>query len=227
MDEVVFYTLSADLTTVGVVKEEGGEPKVRVYKAGEKPQSEDDEDEDVDSEAPGEGSGLVDVEGRIMLLVDVAKEWQQMFYEAWSAAARHSHPSVVERVDADAILDVYETLLPRVSSYAELLDLLNEMCGEMQCSHFGVMPPEEDDAGLGGGGGGGGDVEGQQGHLGATFEWDINGGGFGGGGGGGGAWRIKAMLSGAPWDDRASPPLSRPSVDVRVAIICSPSTSCG
>ena len=46
--QVVEYSLSADLSTVAVLTDEGGESTLRVHKAGEKPAEEDDDEEEIE-----------------------------------------------------------------------------------------------------------------------------------------------------------------------------------
>ena len=48
VEGVVEYTLSADLATVCMMVDEGGELSVRVFEAGSKPADQDDDDEDID-----------------------------------------------------------------------------------------------------------------------------------------------------------------------------------
>ena len=109
IEQVVQFTLSADLSTVAVLCDEDGELSVRVYEAGEKPPDDDDDDDaQVDPDKPGEASGLVDVASRVTLVVDRPKELRQMFYEGWAAALRYTHPSILEEVDPAAILAAYE-----------------------------------------------------------------------------------------------------------------------
>ena len=195
--DVVEIRLSADLATVAVLCEDGaGEPRIRVHEAGVKPPEEDDDDEPIDAEAPGPDSGLVDVDGRVLLSVDPPREWQQMFYEGWAAAVRHVHPSVLATVDADGILRAYEPVLARVASHSELLDLMNEMLGELGASHAFISPPEAN----------GGAVDGLQGSLGVRCEWSDDLGG----------WRIGAMAVGDPWAERSAAPMSRATAGVRI-----------
>ena len=100
---------SSDLSTVALLKDEDDMCTLRVHKAGEKPLEEDDDDEEIDPDAPGEASGLVDVEGRVLLQVHTRREWRQMFYESWAAAVRHIHPCVRDAIDASAVLSVYDS----------------------------------------------------------------------------------------------------------------------
>ena len=68
VDDVVDFTVSADLGATCVLCEEAGELKLRVFESGVRPGRQDDDDEEeVDMEVAGPESGLVDVEGRVLL----------------------------------------------------------------------------------------------------------------------------------------------------------------
>ena len=197
VDDVLDFELSSDLATMALLTDEEGVLRVRVYEAGVKPTEEDDDELEVDFEQPGEHSGLVDVEGRVCLAVDPRREWQQMFYEAWTATMRHAHPSVTAGLAPRAILGAYEPLLARVASYDELLDVLQEMCGELGASHAYVSAPECD---------GDNEDEGHQGSLGCTTEWDASLEG----------WRLISMVRGDPYDESQAGPLTRAAVGAKV-----------
>ncbi|KOO53692.1 peptidase s41 [Chrysochromulina tobinii] len=200
VDNVLDFELSLDLATMALLTDEEGLLRVRVYEAGAKPAEEDDDELEVDFEQPGERSGLVDVEGRVCLTVDPRREWQQMFYEAWTAAVRHAHPSITAGLAPRAILGTYEPLLARVASYDELLDVLQEMCGELGASHAYVSAPECD---------GDDEDEGRQGSLGCTTEWDASLQG----------WRIISMVRGDPYDESQAGPLTRAAVGAKVGYV--------
>eukprot|EP00900_Chrysochromulina_parva_P026306 jgi/Chrpa1/8309/Chrysochromulina_OHIO_Genome00013214-RA len=197
VDNVLDFELSLDLATMALLTDEEGLLRVRVYEAGAKPAEEDDDELEVDFEQPGERSGLVDIEGRVCLTVDPRREWQQMFYEAWTAAVRHAHPSITAGLAPRAILGTYEPLLARVASYDELLDVLQEMCGELGASHAYVSAPECD---------GDDEDEGRQGSLGCTTEWDASLQG----------WRIISMVRGDPYDESQAGPLTRAAVGAKL-----------
>ena len=93
---------------------------------------------------------------------------------------------------------VYRPMLARVASHDELLDMLDEMLGELGASHAYMSPPDGDD--------GDDDGDGRQGSLGVNVEWDVN----------HSAWRIVHIVRGDASDDRAASPLSRPAVGAAV-----------
>ena len=111
---------------------------------------------------------------------------------------RHAHPDVLANVNWDRVLAAYANSLNRVSSHDELLDLMQEMQGELGASHAGVSPPDVDV-----------DEEARQGFLGGWFEWDGEDGG----------WRVVRMLEGAAWDEASAPPLGRACVGARVGSV--------
>ena len=189
MEGVVEVAVSADAGTMCVLLDEGGERVLRAFEAGAKPPDEDEDEGEIDPDRPGDLSGLVDLDGRVVLEVDLRREWAQMFHEAWAATEAKVHPSVLEGVDMAAIREAYSPLLGRVNCLHELLDLLGEMQAELGASHAGAAPAEEE----------GGDGDGMQGFLGAETEWDA----------GAGGWRLTRCLRGLPWDERFAPPLAR------------------
>ena len=86
--DVLDWSLSADLYTMVLLLDEEGESRVRVFEAGAKPADEDDDEEEIDLEEPGAASGLVDVEGRVVLRAGGPCEWRQMFGDGWAATLR-------------------------------------------------------------------------------------------------------------------------------------------
>ena len=56
VEGVIEYTLSADLATVCMMVDEGGELSVRAFEAGSKPPEQDDDDEDIDPDRSAERS---------------------------------------------------------------------------------------------------------------------------------------------------------------------------
>ena len=202
--DVEEFQLSADRAACAVLCDEGGEPRLRVYEAGVRPPQETDDDEEIDVDEPGPESGLVNVDGRVLLEVDTRMEWQQLFYEGWASSMRKVHPSILSGIDGAHILAEYEPILARIACHGELLDLMREMQGELGASHAFVEPPKREDDD---------DVEGEQGSLGARCEWDEATDG----------WRIVEICRGDPWEARDTAPLSRGAVcakagDVLVAI---------
>ncbi len=162
--------------------------RLRAVKAGEKP------DEKSANEPPGKTSGWIDL-GRVRAEVTPPAEWGQMLREAWRLQRDHFWNETLSEVDWQAVYARYRPLTERAATRAEVSDLMWEMQGELGTSHayeFGgdYRPEPRYDLGL----------------LGASFDWDAD----------GGAWRIAALLRGDPWDEAACSPLRRPGLGVEV-----------
>src|SRR5690606_4505523 len=136
-------------------------------------------------------TGWVDI-GRIRAEVDPAREWRQMYSEAWRLQRDHFWYEDMSGVDWREVHDRYLPLVDRVGSRAEFSDLMWEMQGELGTSHAYEL---------------GGDYRPgpvfPQGLLGAVLELQRSG------------WRIASIPEGDPWDRAAASPLRAPGVDVR------------
>lgn len=150
------------------------------------------------SGAPGEGSadgGADEFEidtARIVVTIDPAAEWRQMFDEAGRLMRDHYWVEDMAGVDWAAELERYLPLVDAVGSKDDLVDVLWELQGELGSSHAYVM----------GGGGGGGDWSGRPGLLGADLEPAADG------------WRVARVLPPETSAPAARSPLSGPGVDV-------------
>lgn len=160
-------------------------PRLRVLKAGEKPNN--------DSERPGRKSGWLDLE-RVKVAVTPAAEWRQMFREAWRLQRDQFWTADMAQVDWLAVYERYRPLVERVASRGEFSDLVWEMQGELGTSHAYEM---------------GGDYRREPdytaGSLAADFAWDST----------AGAWRIEHIVRGDLWDPKSSSPLIGPGLDIR------------
>ncbi|MBV9972390.1 MAG: PDZ domain-containing protein [Candidatus Eremiobacteraeota bacterium] len=142
---------------------------------------------------PGRKSGWIDLE-RVGVEVEPAKEWSQMYREAWRLQREQFWVEDMSEVDWNHVLERYERVLPYIRTRAELSDLIWEMQGELGTSHayeFGGdwrQPPHY-----------------AQGFLGADFEWDKRAHGY----------RIERILRGDSWNRQIDSPLAEPGVDVR------------
>jgi tricorn protease len=130
---------------------------------------------------------------RIVVTVDPAAEWRQMFDEAGRLMRDHFWVEDMSGVDWAAELDRYRPLVDAVGSHDDLVDLLWELQGELGTSHAYVS-----------GGGGGGDWSGRPGTLGVDLEPDPAGG-----------WRVVRVLPPETSAPAARSPLTGPGVDVR------------
>lgn len=182
MGGVKSVELCADGSTMLTV----GEKKVRVGKAGEKP------DEKHASAGPGRLSGVVDA-NRVRLSIDPPREWRQMAREAWRLQREYFWCADMSGIDWDQVWDRYAPLVDRISTRSELSDLIWEMQGELGTSHAYE---------------GGGDYPARprygQGFLGADLAFDAEAGG----------WVVRSIVRGAAGEPHASSPLLSPGARV-------------
>jgi tricorn protease len=141
----------------------------------------------------GRKSGWIDLE-RVRVLVEPQAEWRQMYRETWRLMRENFWTADLSDVDWQRIHDRYLPLLDRLSTRAELSDLLWEMQGELGTSHAYEMSgdyrpsPHYD-----------------QGFLGADLAFDNDTGGY----------RIARLVRGDTWDAKSDSPLRQPGLDVR------------
>ncbi|MCY0886413.1 MAG: PDZ domain-containing protein, partial [Firmicutes bacterium] len=160
--------------------------RLRVVKAGDKL--------DESKTQPGRESGLVDLDGRVVVTVDPPAEWEQMLREAWRLMRDNFWTPDMSGVDWEAVYARYRRLLPRVSTRSEFSDLMWEMQGELGTSHAYEL---------------GGDYrkepEHRQGYLGADLRWDPD----------AGAWVVTAVVRGDSWAEDADSALAAPGVNLQ------------
>ncbi len=137
-------------------------------------------------------TGWVDLD-RIRVAVDQPAEWRQMFSEAWRLQRDHFWFPEMAGVDWKAIHDRYLPLVDRITTRAELSDLLWEMQGELGTSHAYEM---------------GGDYQPTPrypiGYLGVDLDPMATG------------WKVARIPDGDPWDPEVTSPLSDPGVDIGI-----------
>lgn len=122
------------------------------------------------------------------------EEWLQMFLEAWRLERDYFYDPGMHGLDWPAIRDKYRGLVDRVTTRAELSDLLAQMVSELEALHIFVY---------------GGDVRKgpevpEEGFLGATLVPDAKVGGL----------RVAHIYRSDPDRPEARAPLARPGVDV-------------
>ncbi|MFV0533361.1 MAG: S41 family peptidase [Cumulibacter sp.] len=143
----------------------------------------------VDDDAPERVN--VDLSGSTVILHPTA-QWQQMFAEAWRLMRDNFWRPDMGGVDWKASYERYAALLPRLSSYDELIDLLWELQGDLGSSHAYVEPvPDRARPAH------------RQGMLGADLTYDE------------GRWLIDAIVPGESSARAARSPLLGPGVGVR------------
>ncbi|MDT5122273.1 MAG: tricorn protease [Acidobacteriota bacterium] len=73
--------------------------------------------------------------------IDHAAEWTQMFDDAWRTMKYRFYDPKMHGYDWDAAREKYRTLVEYVGDRQELLNIINEMIGELNASHTGAAPP--------------------------------------------------------------------------------------
>ncbi len=111
---------------------------------------------------PGREGARRRVTFNVRVRIDRRAEWAQMFGDAWRTMKYRFYDPKMHGKDWDAARAKYEPLVAHVGDRQELLNLVNEMIGELNASHTGAAP--------GGGRGGGAGVA--TGYLGLNLEPD-------------------------------------------------------
>lgn len=177
-DPVSGFSVSGDGTRL-VVRDHGTLRVLRTDRSGSSAPPESDADEyEIDTH-------------RIVVTVDPAAEWRQMFDEVARLMRDHFWVEDMAGVDWAAETARYRPLVDAVGSHDDLVDLLWELHGELGTSHAYVV------------GQGGGDHDGRPGLLGADLSAAPEG------------WRVDRVLPPETSAPAARSPLSSPGVDVR------------
>ncbi len=88
----------------------------------------------VDANGGGSLDEAVDTSG-VVVDLDPREEWRQIFFEAWRHERDFFWTADMGGVDWSAVRDRYATLLPRIATRYDLVDLIGEMIGELGTSH--------------------------------------------------------------------------------------------
>lgn len=115
--------------------------------------------------APARGgeAGRRRINFNVRVKIDRPAEWAEMFDDGWRTMKYRFYDPQMHGFDWDAARAKYRPLVDFVGDRQELLNLINEMIGELNASHTGAAPPPR--------GAGGGGVS--TGHLGMEFESDT------------------------------------------------------
>ena len=77
----------------------------------------------------------------VRVRVNRPAEWAEMFGDAWRTMKYRFYDPAMHGMDWDAAKAKYEPLVPFVGDRQELLNIINEMIGELNASHTGAAPP--------------------------------------------------------------------------------------
>ncbi len=91
-----------------------------------------------------EHSEAIDLSG-LTILVDPAREWAEMFENAWRLDRDLFFSRVMNGSDWEAVHDAYAKLLPHVGSQEDFLYLLGQMQGEIASSHTFIGRGDDSD----------------------------------------------------------------------------------
>jgi len=128
------------------------------------------------------------------MTIDYAKEWTQIFDEAWRAFRDGFYLENMHGVDWKAMKKKYGVLLPYVKNRQDLTYLIGEMIGELNCGHAYVNTgetnrPQRIKTGL----------------LGAEISRDKS-----------GFFRLEKILPGESWSPALRSPLTEPGIEAQV-----------
>jgi tricorn protease len=125
------------------------------------------------------------------MTVNPVEEWRQIFNDAWRIERDYFYDPNMHGVDWQAMRERYGALLDDVITRWDLNFIIGELIGEMNTSHSYR---------------GGGDVErGKRRGVGLLgVDWELA----------DGAYRIKKIVTAAPWDAELRSPLAESGVDV-------------
>jgi tricorn protease len=85
----------------------------------------------------------------VRVRIDHPAEWAEMFDDGWRTMKYRFYDPKMHGMDWDAMRAKYRPLVDYVGDRQELLNIINEMIGELNASHTGAAPPPR---GFGGGG---------------------------------------------------------------------------
>ena len=77
----------------------------------------------------------------VRVKVNRPAEWAEMFGDAWRTMKYRFYDPAMHGMDWDAAKAKYGPLVPFVGDRQELLNIINEMIGELNASHTGAAPP--------------------------------------------------------------------------------------
>ena len=83
----------------------------------------------------------------VTLTIDKPAEWQEMFDDAWRTMKYRFYDPKLHGVDWEAARRKYEPIVAHVADRQELMNLINEMIGELNASHTGAAAGRGDDGG--------------------------------------------------------------------------------
>jgi tricorn protease len=128
----------------------------------------------------------------LVMLLEVRKEWNQIFLDTWRRYRDFFYDPNMHEVDWEEMRKRYGALIKDARTRWDITNLQSNMQSELSAGHTYT---------------GGGDIEDVNytgtGYLG--IDWELS----------GGTYRIKRIVQPAPWDTEVRSPFDRPGVDVQ------------
>ena len=91
--------------------------------------------------AEGGGGARRRINFNVRVKINRPAEWAEMFGDAWRTMKYRFYDPNMHGMDWDAAKAKYEPLVKDVGDRQELLNIINEMIGELNASHTGAAPP--------------------------------------------------------------------------------------
>jgi tricorn protease len=89
----------------------------------------------------GAAGGRRRINFNVRVRVDHPAEWAEMFDDGWRTMKYRFYDPKMHGMDWDAMRAKYRPLVEYVGDRQELLNIINEMIGELNASHTGAAPP--------------------------------------------------------------------------------------
>ena len=101
------------------------------------------------AEAAGGGGGGAKkrITFNVTVRIDKPQEWDEMFDDAWRCMKYRFYDPKLHGTDWDAMRAKYKPLVAYVADRHELMNVINEMIGELNASHTGASAGRERGAG--------------------------------------------------------------------------------
>jgi tricorn protease len=96
-----------------------------------------------DEAAPAGGGSKKRITFNVTVRVDKPQEWEQMFDDAWRCMKYRFYDPKLHGTDWDAMRTKYKPLVAFVADRHELMNVINEMIGELNASHTGASAGRE------------------------------------------------------------------------------------
>ncbi len=86
----------------------------------------------------GAGGGAKRISFNVTVRIDKPQEWDEMFDDAWRCMKYRFYDPKLHGTDWDAMRAKYKPLVAFVADRHELMNVINEMIGELNASHTGA-----------------------------------------------------------------------------------------